>query len=247
MKKILFGCLILIAACQQTTPTSIPESTPTISLQTPTAPAAVPPTLTSTPAFTPTPIPLFFTEEFNSDLGAWTSFLTSGETVPRVFIQSDSLVIDFSRPHTWYYAVHNPHEYSDVHMDAKFDSAGNRPVSLGLMCMYSENEGWFEYNISTDGTYSILLGQWLANGIARYTPIVNDESEYLTPGRTDYEIGITCQPEFLWLSVNGKLFKKINVARYELTGGKVGITAAAFQNVPVTAVFEWFKVSEPIE
>lgn len=249
MEKILRIGLpaLLIASCQLPTPAPAPESTPTATHRTPTAPATVTPAFTPTPTLSSTPIPLFFTEEFNAGLSAWTSFLTSGETVPQLSVQSDSLVIEFTAPYTWYYAVHNPHEYSGVHLDAKFDSAGSQPLSLGLMCMYSENKGWFEYNISTDGTYGILLGQWLANGIARYTPVVHDESEYLIPGRTDYQIGLTCQPEFLWLYVNGKLFRKVNVARYELTEGKVGLTAAVLEHVPVTAVFEWLEVGAPIE
>jgi hypothetical protein len=248
MKKLLLiGLLTLTVACQPATSTLAPESTLTATHLTPTAPVTVTPTLTPTPLVTPTSVPFFFSEEFDSTLDAWSSFVTSGETTPNVTVQNSSLIINFPEPNTWYYAIHNAHDYSNVHVDTKFDSSGNEPTSLGLICMYSEDKGWFEYNFSSDGTYNVLLGQWLANGIARYTPIVTDTSEYLTPGRTNYGMGITCEAGELWLYINEKLFRKLNVSRYELTRGKVGIAAAAFENVPLTASFEWFKVSEPSE
>ena len=247
MKKILFGCLILIAACQSATSIPTPESTPTLTIQTPTMPATVAPTLTPTLAPSPTPIPLFFVEEFDLDLGAWSSFQTSGNSNPQVTFQNGSLVLSFSSPHTWYYAIHNAHEYLKVHIDAKFDSTDAGTASMGLVCMYSEAKGWYEYNISSDGMYNILLGQWVTTGIAQYRPIVSDTSEYLSRGRTDYEIGITCEKDILWLYINGKLFRKIDVSRFGLESGKAGIAAAIFENAPATAYFEWFKVSEPPE
>jgi len=248
MKKILLiGCLTLAAACQPAAPTSAPFSTPFATVQPPTVTATAAPTFTPTPAHTPTPIPLFFTENFDSDPAAWSSFQTSGESTPVVNTQDGSLSIDFSSPNTWYYAIHNAHDYTNVHVDAAFDSGGNEPLAMGLICMYSENKGWLEYNFSTDGTYNILRGEWLATGIARYTPIANDASEYLVPGRTEYEIGITCETKTLWLYINGKLFKKINIERYQMMEGKVGIAAAVFENAPATATFDWFKVSEPGE
>ena len=248
MKKIfLIGLLALTAACQTATSTLAPESTPTAPPQTPTMPATVPPAPTFTPTSLPTPVPQYLTDEFDSTLGVWSSLLTSGETTPQICFENGSLQLAFSSPHTWFYAIHNAHDYETVHLDAKFNSSGSQPVTTGLICNYSEANGWLEYNFSTDGTYNILRGQWVATGIAQYLPVINDGSEYLTPERTDYEIGITCEPKTLWLYINGKLFRKLDISHFELTGGKVGIAAAVFENVPVTAYFEWFKVSKPTE
>jgi hypothetical protein len=143
--------------------------------------------------------------------------------------------------------IHNAHDYFRIHVAAKFNSTDASTASMGLVCMYNEAKGWYEYNISSDGTYNILLGQWLAQGLAQYKPIVHGSSEYLTPGRTDYEIGLTCEKDFLWLYINGKLFRKLDVARFGLDRGKVGIAAAVFENAPVTAYFESFEASEPAE
>jgi hypothetical protein len=198
-------------------------------------------TFTPTPTFTSTPVPLFFTDDFNSNLGAWVSFQTGGAEAPSVKLQNDFLRIDFSTPDTWYYAIHNAHEYSSVFVSAKF--LGTSAGSLGLICNYDESKGWYEFNIASDGTYSILFGQWLAEGIAQYTPIANESSEYLKDGQLDYEIGLTCQDNTLSPHINGKLFRKVDVSRFGLTEGRVGVNVSSFDKVPMTAT--WLKVEEP--
>ena len=130
-------------------------------------------------------------------------------------------------------------------MDVSFESRGASPESIGLVCRYSEQIGWYEFNISTDGTYNILHGQWMAQGVASYIPIVNDTTEYLKRGETQYELGLMCQQNVLWLYINQKLFRKIDVTRYGLSEGKVGLAVSSFENIPVISAFDWVKVSEP--
>jgi hypothetical protein len=246
MKKLfLIGCLILTVACQSASATPQAESTPIEATMTPPPPATATMTFTSTPAATATstPLPLFFTEEFNTDLGAWSSFQTGGTEAPTVNLENDFLRIDFSAPNTWYYAIHNAHEYSSVFVSAKF--SGTPAGSLGVICDYSEANGWYEFNLASDGTYGVLFGQLLAQGIAQYTPIATDTTEYLQPGKLDYEIGLACQENILLLYINGKLFRKLDVTRYGLTEGRVGINASSFDEVPMIATFDWVKVSEP--
>jgi hypothetical protein len=199
-------------------------------------------TFTPTPTLTPTPVPLFFTDDFNSDLGSWVSFQTGGKETPSLKLENDLLRIDISTPDTWYYAIHNAHEYPGVFVNAKF--SGTPTGSLGIICDYNESKGWYEFNIASDGTYSILFGQLLAEGIAQYTPIATSGSEYLKPGKLDYEIGLTCQDNILLPQINGKLFRKMDVTRFGLTEGRVGITASSFAEVPMIATFDWFKVGE---
>ena len=246
MKKLfLIGCLILTVACQSTTATPKAEYTPMAATQTPPAPATA--TVTFIPAPTasapPTPVPLFFTEEFNTDMGAWASFQTGGAESPTINLENDSLRIDFSSPDTWYYAIHNAHEYSNVFVTAKF--LGTPSGSIGVICDYSESNGWYEFNLASDGTYGVLFGQWLAQGIAQYTPIAADATEYLQAGNLSYEIGLTCTENILLLYINEKLFRKLDVTHYGLTEGKIGITASSFEEIPMITVFDWVKVSEP--
>ncbi|MBK7318619.1 MAG: hypothetical protein IPO36_00845 [Anaerolineales bacterium] len=242
MKKyLIFGCLIFTIACQAATPAPVESVTPIPATQTPPPPATPTQTFTPAPTLTSTPVPMYFSEEYSTDMSAWSSFQTGGKLSPTLEIVDDRLRIDLFSPNTWYYAIHNSHEYQDVFVSAKY--SGTPSGSAGLICRYSEN-GWFEYNINSDGSYSVLLGQWIGEGIATYTPIINSTVEYITPGM-DYEIGLTCQGTVLLLHVNGKMYRKIDVARYELTSGKVGISAASFEEAPAILMFDWFKVNQP--
>jgi len=242
MKKILLVCLILITACQSADPESVAESTPTATIQPPPETATATGTFTPAPTFTPTPIPMYFTEEFNMDLNAWDSFVTGGDTTPTVNIANDMLRLDIPSPHTWYYAVNNSHEYKNVSVSAKFTATPSG--SVGLICRYSKS-GWYEFNLASDGTYSILLGQLLAGGIAQYTPIATDSTNYLQAGNLNYEIGLTCQENTLLMYINGTLLRNKDVSNYALPEGRIGINAASFQEVPMNATFDWVKVSEP--
>jgi hypothetical protein len=245
MKKLflLIGCIVLATACQ--TASATPQIAPLTATQTVPPPATVtmPPPATVTPTLTPTPVPLFFADEFNTDLGPWVSFQTGGVEAPTVKLENDFLRIDIPLRNTWYYAIHTAHEYSRVFVSAKF--SGTPAGSLGVICNYSEKKGWYEFNIASDGTYGILFGQWLAQGIAQYMPIEVGGSEYLHAGNLAYEIGLTCQDNILLPHINGKPFRKIDVTRYGLTEGKIGITASSFEETPMIATFDWVKVGEP--
>lgn len=244
MKKLfLVGFLILSVACQGTASTLKPGFTSTPTVQAPPEPATA--TMIFTPAptasitSTPTAVPLYFTEEFNTDLGAWTFFQTGGEISPSTTLENDMLRVDISSPHTWYSGIHNTNTYKDISISAKFTGAPSG--SMGLICRYSES-GWYEFNIGSDGTYSVLAGQWLSDGVGQYIPIATNTSEYLQRGNMSYEIGLTCQENTLLLVVNGKLFRKLDVAHYGLTEGKIGITASSFEETPMIATFDWVKV-----
>ncbi len=235
MKKLfLIGCLSLTVACQSASVTPQAESTPIAAEFT--IPAS------PTRSVTPSPAPIFFTEEFNTNMDAWVSFQTGGSESPAINLENESLRIDISSANTWYYTIYNPYEYSNVYVSAKF--SGTPSGSMGLVCDYSESIGWYEFNIASDGTYNVLFGQWLAQGIAEYTPIAADAAEYLQAGNLNYEIGLTCEENILLLHINGKLFRKLDVTRYGLTKGRIGITASSFEETPMIAIFDWVKVSE---
>jgi hypothetical protein len=243
MKKILLGCFLLLTACQGATSTPVKESIPTASLPPQPEPATATVTFTAAPTLSPTPIPLYFTEDFNAtDTSPWASLQTGGETASILRIENGLLRFDLSSADSWYYALHTAHEYEDVSITAKF--SGPPSGSSGLICRYSEG-GWYEFNIASDGTYNVLFGQLLEDGIASYMPIASDASEYLVPGTMDYEIGLICKENLLSLLINGKLFRNLDVSRFVLTEGKVGISTASFEEAHSIITFEWFRVNQP--
>jgi hypothetical protein len=241
MKKLLLGCLILITACQNGTPVALPESTPTVTIQAPPEPATATATLlpTATASLTATPVPLYFIDEFSADLNSWTFLQTGGEASPTATIENDTLRLDIVSPHTWHIGIHNSNTYQNVSISTKFNGAPSG--SIGLICRYSES-GWYEFNVASDGTYSILLGAWLSDGVAQYIPIATDRSQYLQPGNMNYAIKLTCQDNALLLYINQTLFRKLDITSYGLPEGKVGITASSFEETPVTIFFDWLQV-----
>ena len=247
MKKLfLMGCLILLTACQpQATPT--PEA-PLLPINTP-LPTPIPATDTPAPTptleLTPTPFPQFFTDEFDFSLAGWVILQAGNEATLNITNENSRLSMQMDSPYTWVYALYGPQDYENVRVDAKFVNSALTPASMGLICNYSETDGWLEYNVSTDGTYNVLFGKWLSNGVADYLPILDGSSNQIAQSGVEQQIGMTCSNGTLALYINDTLIRNVDVARYERSSGKVGITASSYENVPVIASFDWVKVSAP--
>jgi hypothetical protein len=248
MKKLLLiGCFLLITACAPATPEPTPTAAATATRLIPTpVPATATVTFTPPPTFTPEPPPRFFTEEFDSAPAYWSTLYASGDASRIETLNLDSkLTFELYSPNAWLYAIYGAHEYDTVHIEANIESTGSNSNYMGLICNYKEQEGWFEFNISSDGSYTILYGQWLGESIASYMPVAEGGSEYINVGNTTNEVGLDCLGDKLQLYINGKLFRNIDVSRFETNGGKVGLAVASFEEVPVILAIDWVKVGEP--
>lgn len=246
MKKyiLLIGFLTLTVACNIGIPAPDVESTPTTTLPPTPVPAAATPTIPPAPTDTPIPAPppFFFTDEFDTPSTFWQFFQTGGTDAPLTAFENGQLRINISSPDTWYLGIHNAHPYSNIFIRAKLSASPSG--SVGLVCRYNETQGWYEFNIASDGTYSALFGQWLAPGIAKYIPLATDANSGLNPGNINSEIGLSCQDNFMILYVNETLLRRLDVTRYGLAEGNIGVTAASFVETPMTAFFDWVKVSQ---
>ncbi len=245
MKKLLLGCLLFLTACQPATPTLPVSFFLTATLPPTPVPATATPQPTATLEFTATPFPRLFTDEFDASLAGWAILQAGSDSVPSVRTENSSLILQMDAAYTWVYALYGAQDYEDVRLEAQFTNQAGSPASIGLICRYSETDGWFEYNVSTDGMYNVLYGQWLANGIADYLPIVSASSGAIQPSGAAQEIGLVCSGTTLSLLIDQNVIRSIDVSRYELAEGKVGVTASSFENAPVVAAFNWVKVSEP--
>ena len=246
MKKLLFiGYLILITACQPATATPAPSLFPTSTLPPTPIPATASPEPSSTPAPSPTPFPRLFTEEFDSSLAGWVILQAGNDGVPNIKNENSHLILQMDFPYTWLYALYGPQDYANIRIDVQFENRALTPSSAGLLCRYSEEAGWFEYNVSADGAYNVLYGRWLSVGIAEYLPITDGTSREIQPSGAAQKIGLICSDSTLWLYVNGTLIRQVDVSRYELTEGKVGLAASSFENIPIVIGFDSVTISEP--
>jgi hypothetical protein len=246
MKKLLIGCIIIITACQPAaTPTPVAPLFPTATLTATLIPVADTPAPTATLEPTPTPLPRLFTNEFDTSLAGWVILQAGSEATPNIKNENSNLILQMDSPFTWVYAVYGAQDYQNIRVDAKFANQGGSPASIGLICHYSESDGWLEYNVSTDGTYNVLYGKWLSSGIADYLPILSASSNAIQPSGTSQEIGLICSDTTLSLFINQSLIRRVDVSSYKPASGKVGLTASSFENTPVIIAFDWVKVSEP--
>jgi hypothetical protein len=246
MKKILIGSILLLTACQPAaTPTPVAPLFPSAT----SSPTPVPATNTQAPTATleptPTPLPRLFTNEFDSTLAGWAILQAGSEATPNIKTENNTFIMQLDAPYNWVYAIYGPQDYDNIRVDAKFVSNALSPAAIGLICRYSETEGWFEYNLLTDGTYNVLYGNWLSSGVADYLPILSGSSSAIQPSGTSQEIGLICADNFLSLFIDQTLIRRVDVSSYKLTTGKIGLTASSFENTPVIATFDWVKVSEP--
>jgi hypothetical protein len=245
-KKLLLIGLFLLTACQTATETPVPTSTPTTRFLPTPVPATATETLTPPPTLTPKPPPRFFTEEFDSAPAHWSTLSASGDPGDiETQDQDGKLIFKLNRPNAWLYTVYGAQEYDTVHIETSIESSGSDLNYMGLICSYDERAGWLEFNISSDGSYNVLYGQWLGEGIASYMPVADGRSEYVHVSDDTNEMGLDCLGDALQLYINGKLFRKIDVSRFELAGGKIGLAMASFEEVPVILAFDWVKVSQP--
>jgi hypothetical protein len=148
-------------------------------------------------------------------------------------------------PYTWLYALYGTQDYQNIRIDAQFTNRALTPASAGLICRYSEEKGWFEFNIFADGTYNVLFGRWLGVGIVEYLPIIDGASGKISPTGTTQTIGLTCDDTTLSLHINDMLIRNVNVENFDLTEGKIGITASSYENIPIVVGFDWVTVNEP--
>jgi len=233
----LFIFSVFLLGCQPTT-----KSTPLPPTQTVTPlPEA---TATLEPTATPVQAPALrdFTEEFDFVSPYWSTFGTNGLN-PDFQPQNGFLVFNLTQSNTWTDTIYNAQDYRDVRVDTQVEvRAGNDGV-VGVVCRYSQANGWYEFNIYADQTYMIMFGQWLSPGIARYTPLHRSGSEKIKTGAN--QIGLLCQGDTLIPYINNVRMQVYENNKVGLKDGNIGLTASSFSDVPFVAAFDWVKVSEP--
>jgi hypothetical protein len=197
-----------------------------------------------TPSVTATPAPRSFTEEFNSNAPEWNLLqIDNGQLIPGPSTRDGFLVFDLAAANQWVYALYEPQDYGDVVIETQIQSRTAGDGAAGIVCRYDENRGWYELNIFADQTYVLLFGQWLAAGVARYTPLYRGESEKIQTD--DNELGLSCEGNVLTPFINGAPMRKWTEQKFALHSGKVGLSASSFQDAPFVIAFDWVKVSEP--
>jgi hypothetical protein len=151
--------------------------------------------------------------------------------------------IDIQETRRRIYSVYDPFTYEDVRIDARVVNLGTNDNYFSLVCRYSLEEGWYEFNITNSGLYIIQFAKANEGGLISYSKIANGGSNKIKQGLEANEYTAICKGDILTLYINGNLTKEIKDTR--LISGKIGLSAASFDNIPVKFNVDWVKISQP--
>ena len=248
---LLFLILLCSAACSAGPGAATPGSIPT-SQNTPAATrTSASPAPTSTPTGetplvreTPTPPSPNFTEPFDVLPPRWAFLhIDNGQALASPVARDGFLVFDLPASNEWGYALYQGRPYSDVAITAQVQYRTEGDGAAGVICRYDESRGWYELSVFQDQTYQLLFGQWLASGVARYTPLYRGQSTKIQPDSN--EIGLECQGSTLTPIINGVNQHQWQEQKFALPQGEIGLAASSFADAPARIAFDSVQVTEP--
>jgi hypothetical protein len=252
----LVSLVLLVQACQPST--ALPQlSSPTSKHVTvspdPTHPVQSPlpelPTKDTVPSdptlgITPTQIPRFFLEEWDENTGNWEDFLTIGDrNLYDIYNEAGVLVLSLTGKDISSYFIYESGEYDRVNISTRMENRSEGKISTILVCNYSETQGWYEFDMGSDGFWQIRAHD--TRGRTGYVDLQSGGTEAISLGTAVNEYTVTCIGNKLGLSINGtKIFEFTdNFMKY--SSGKIGLGLISYSQVPVLVESAWIRISEP--
>lgn len=264
MKKIytlLLLVFLTLIGCQpseQAVKTAIAQTLAVAPTETPTLTQTPLPTSTPKPTevlMTPTPEFLqFYMEEFENDLQSWSYFVIEGKShnlikgqgeSAKINIRDGYLVFDLLAKRLYGYSYYNRFQYANVRLETKVQNLGGNDNFITLLCRYIPDVGWYEFNIQSNGLYSIYGVETSSDGHITYKMIADGGSNRIKQGKDSNEFGVVCNEQVLTLYINGKLIKEVINNNISLESGYAGVSASSIEILPIKAKFDWVKISEP--
>ena len=187
----------------------------------------------------------YFIETFTEGLGNWSYFIMNStpelERKAEVYGDDRGLRVKLDGYNIWYYLLYDPFTYGDVRIDTEVQNGGVPSNSVSLVCRYDDDLGWYEFNISSDGTYNILY--YDAVIYKGYKLLADGASKNINLGRDSNTYTIICEGRELSLYTNNVHVK--TVEHKDLTRGLVGIGLNSYESYPVIMTIPWFEISQP--
>lgn len=186
--------------------------------------------------------PAYFTEEFEGDLSGWTYFLMSGsDDGMELYTDKGRLVFDLHDSYQWVYVTYDEYYYPEVYIEMMAENRGMNTNDVSLICNYSD-EGWYEFNISNDGTYRILAFSELIND---YQLIYNGGSTRINTGKDVNYYAATCKGNKLALYINGYLEREVTDSKHNFREGQVGFGVSSWDILPIRVEVDYFLIDLP--
>lgn len=217
---------------------------------------AMPTLNVSTPTVLPTTTKVpqdFFAIQFDEEPANWSQFSINGENSVlnnntigiNVYTEDGFLIFDINRKLSWIYSIYNGFDYDNVRIDANIENRGVNTNNVSLICRYSEEDGWFEFNVTSSGLYNIYFARPRFDGYVSYTEIASGGSNDIKPGIEANMYTAICNEDNLTLMINEKSVREVDASKFDLPMGKIGISVSSFMDVPVKVKFNSVTISLP--
>jgi hypothetical protein len=198
----------------------------------------------------------FFTEEFEGGNENWSFFVVDGsKNVPEfaddkleessLYTEDGLLIFDLVGEYQWVYAFYDPYEYNNVRLEVSAENRGVNDNNISLICRYTENEGWYEFNIANNGLYWIYHAIVNPEGRVIYSKLADGGSNKVKQGKEVNTYAVTCEERTLTLYINGNETRQLDDNRFVLRDGQVGISVSSFNVLPVNVEIDYIDISEP--
>jgi hypothetical protein len=216
-----------------------------------------PPPAPEVPTNTPEPVAQqYYTETFDGDTSLWTYFLVDGtKSVPAfseddfgtMFVGTDGgrLVYDFESEGQWAYVTYDGYEYDNVHLTVVAENRGVNNNNVSLICRYTPDEGWYEFNIANNGLYWLYHGIIRSDGAVIYTELADGGSNKIKAGKEVNTYEMICKDRTLSLIINGYETREYDENNYALRDGKIGVSVSSFNILPVKVEINEVTISQP--
>lgn len=208
------------------------------------------PTTAPSPSLTAVPIqetqeepPAYFVEEFDTSIDSWSYFLMNGdENKMDLYTENGTLVFDLQGDYQYVYVLYDEYIYPEVRIDALATNLGKNSNNVSLVCHYSDQLGWYEFNVTNGGLYDILVYSEIDGD---YFTLASGGSTNVRTGRNDNTYTAVCNGNQLALYVNGILEREYVDTVYNLSEGQVGISVSSFDVLPILVAIDYFSISLP--
>lgn len=227
---------------------SAPQATdiPTVTVAAPTPTQPAPATLPATAAQSGE----FYTEEFDRGVFDWSQKMIKGiDKQVNSFPSNGSLVIQlasYQKEEPYILFVNKDFTYKSVQVEAKVTNNGINDNGAVLACQIGEN-GWYAFEISNGGTYSIKAFDTTGRFKDGYKQIKNGGSLAIHNGKVTNTYRAVCDGNDLTLIVNGESVASVDATKFNISlpEGYIGIGADSPSKAAVEIQFDSVKVSEP--
>jgi hypothetical protein len=213
----------------------------------------------SAPTEPPTPVAQeYFTEEFDNDTGNWSYYFVDGskpnsapllvtEDIDDVEIAANEgrLAFDLGSEYIYAYATYDAYEYEDVRLDVIAENRGTNENNVSLICRYSDDEGWYEFNIANSGLYNILYGSVTDDAKVIYRRLADGGSNKIKQGKETNTYSAVCEGRTLTLYINGVETREIEDNDVVLRSGRVGVSVSSFDDLPAKVEIQSVQISQP--